>query len=435
MAGRSLSLILAILMLLTGCVADNSTDDSGEKATVYYTGKSNGGLSEPLIASQITLQDGTSGEDAVLEALWAAPAGEGRVSVMPVELKVVDWDNERGKMKLWLSDYYLEMSGIGKTIATAALVHSLCSLEAVDSLAILVGENEIYVDMTGENLLLYDKEADPYEREVKVFFSDDRGEFLYDYTYIYTVGGEEIIEEYVMDVLLGGDLPEGAVSYIPEGTGVNEVYVVDEVCTLDLSADFYEGRPRSPVTERAVIYSIVNTLTALSGIKSVKFLIDGETLDYYVTIPLDKPIERTPNMRWDSGGTKVSVFMWSDVLSQLVEFPVVVTDEQETKARYILAAVNGWGEEAGYTNPVPAATGFFSDTQISDNMATIDLSAEFHGSPAGDSAENTERAINALASSLMDVYLVDSIKIICKGQDLRVDGVNLSLPISADDLN
>lgn len=424
---RILSIAMVCILLLGGCAVENNGDENGKTVTVYYNKvRSSDSISDPLVGVQVTISDDGRDVEAVLEALWKAPDGDGLESALPAELTVVDWENIRGQMSLWMSEYYLEMTGIGKTIATAALVHSLCGLEEIDSLTIYVGDAAVYTDLTKEKMLLYDKEADPYEREVKVFFSDAEGKFLYDYTYIYTVGGEEIIEKYVMDVLLGAEPPDGAVSYIPGQTEVNDVYVEDEICTVDLSAAFYEGRPASPVTERVVIYSIVNTLTAIAGINSVQFLIDGEVLDYYVTIPLDKPLERNSNIKGDGNGEKTSVFMWSEVLQELVELPVIVTGEYTSEERTVLGAINAWLSETGYTNPVPAGTQFYADTQMIGGFVIIDLSAEFSGSPAGNSAANMELAIKAVTSALFDVYKTNSIKVISEGTDIIIDGTNLS---------
>lgn len=423
---RILSVVMACVLLMGGCAVESNENGSGKTVTVYYSKvRSFNSISDPLVGVQVTIADDEGDVNAVLDTLWKPPERDDLESALPAELTVEKRENIRGQLSLWMSEYYLEMTGIGKTIATAALVHSLCGLEEVDSLTIYVGDTAVCTDLTKEDMLLYDKEADPYEREVKVFFSDEEGQFLYDYTYIYTVGGEDIIEQYVMDVLLGVKPPDGAVSYIPR-TEVNDVYVEDEICTVDFSADFYEGRPDSPVTERVVIYSIVNTLTSIAGINSVQFLIDGEVLDYYVTIPLDKPLERNSNIKGDGNGKKISVFMWSEVLQELVELPVMITGEYRSEERAVLGTINAWLAETGYTNPVPAGTQFYADTQITDDLVIIDLSAEFQGSPAGDSAVNMELAIKAVTSALLNVYKTNNIKVISEGSDIIKDSTNLS---------
>lgn len=436
MLKRLIALIMAACILLGGCASQDMQKQSSGTATIYYTSaERQNSINDPLVGVEITVVDEQSTIEAVLEALWSTPNNNELESAMPEELSFVRWENTQGKMTIELNDYYLDMSGIDKTIATAALVHTLCGLDGVDSLSIYVGENEIYSEMTKEDMLLYDKEADPYEREVKIFLSDEEGKYLYDYTYVYTVGGTEVIEQYVMDVLLGEELQEGVVSYIPEGTKVNDIYVDDEVCTVDLSAEFYEGRPDSPVTERVIIYSIVNTITAIAGNKSVQFLINGEMLDYYVTIPLDEPLERNSNMQPGSTGTEVTVCMWSEIRNKLVELPVIVTGEYETEAREILGAINEWTTEAGYTNPVPAGTQYYSGTQINDSVAVVDLSNEFRNAPAGESAENMEWAIKALAIALDGSYEASSIKVLCESADIIIDGINLSETVSFADLH
>lgn len=78
----------------------------------------------------------------------------------------------------------------------------------------------------------------------------------------------------LVNLLIQGPTDEILEKTIPDGTRVNDIKLVGDMIILDLSEEFIndiEGAEK----ESATIYSIVNTLTELNEVNSVKFLIDG----------------------------------------------------------------------------------------------------------------------------------------------------------------
>ena len=65
-------------------------------------------------------------------------------------------------------------------------------------------------------------------------------------------------------------------SSIPEGTKVNSAELKNDVVELDLSKEFIENQSGDVEKNLLSIYSIVNTLTELNEVNSVKILIEGE---------------------------------------------------------------------------------------------------------------------------------------------------------------
>lgn len=76
------------------------------------------------------------------------------------------------------------------------------------------------------------------------------------------------------NLLISGPTDEGLESVIPSGTTVNSATLNGETVMLDLSSAFISSISDVNVASNAV-YSIVNTLTELTEVTSVKFLIDG----------------------------------------------------------------------------------------------------------------------------------------------------------------
>lgn len=76
------------------------------------------------------------------------------------------------------------------------------------------------------------------------------------------------------NMLISGPSVEGLESIIPAGTTINSATLSNETVILDLSSAFISSITDVNVASNAV-YSIVNTLTELTEVTGVKFLIDG----------------------------------------------------------------------------------------------------------------------------------------------------------------
>ncbi|HWQ41479.1 MAG TPA: GerMN domain-containing protein [Desulfosporosinus sp.] len=88
--------------------------------------------------------------------------------------------------------------------------------------------------------------------------------------------------------------PTGMEKPLPKGTTLNSASVKDGVATIDLSKEFQTNFSGGSAGEEMTIYSIVNTLTTLSNIQSVQFLLDGKKLDGILG-QLDTSVPIKPN--------------------------------------------------------------------------------------------------------------------------------------------
>lgn len=75
---------------------------------------------------------------------------------------------------------------------------------------------------------------------------------------------------------------EGAAACMPEGVTADDVLGVavrDKVCIVNMSANFYRlCQTLDSAQERALVYSVVNTLCEMDGIDAVSILIEGEKI-------------------------------------------------------------------------------------------------------------------------------------------------------------
>lgn len=80
----------------------------------------------------------------------------------------------------------------------------------------------------------------------------------------------------LVELLIEKPKNEKLESAIPEGTKVNKAELKENTVELDLSKEFVENQKGDNEKASLSIYSIVNTLTELNEVNSVKFLIEGE---------------------------------------------------------------------------------------------------------------------------------------------------------------
>lgn len=80
----------------------------------------------------------------------------------------------------------------------------------------------------------------------------------------------------MVELLIEKPKNEKLASAIPEGTKVNNAVLKGDTVELDLSKEFIENQEENIEKASLSIYSIVNTLTELNEVNSVKILIDGE---------------------------------------------------------------------------------------------------------------------------------------------------------------
>ena len=65
-------------------------------------------------------------------------------------------------------------------------------------------------------------------------------------------------------------------SPFPEGTKINNAYLNGNTVYVDFSNEFIENAPSGIEEEGLIVYSIVNTLTELNEVESVKILVNGK---------------------------------------------------------------------------------------------------------------------------------------------------------------
>lgn len=104
------------------------------------------------------------------------------------------------------------------------------------------------------------------------------------------IDSKELLREpykVLLGMLIQGPKDSNLEGIIPDGTKVINTELKGSCLTINLSKEFLEIDNTDPIKISNLIYSIVNTLTELKEVSTVKFLIDSEECDAFSNIGID----------------------------------------------------------------------------------------------------------------------------------------------------
>ncbi|MBQ6902099.1 MAG: GerMN domain-containing protein [Oscillospiraceae bacterium] len=276
-------LSLLILLLFVSCTENNRAGN--ESCTLLYFDKAHG-HSIISVSEVINAESPEASVKAAFKSLSVSPK-KNLKPIISQSVKLLNASVENGICRLELSPGYHRLSAASKTIFDACLTKTLCSFSFVDSIVISC-ENADY--KFSENDFITNSPRTYYDTySVNLYFSSSSSDgLLCDTEQISLVPGTTL-EHAVISRLLEGADSDKMKSAIPQGTVLNNVYVSEGICVIDFSEAFITNIGHSKAEEGLALYSVVNTVTELPMINSVKILIDGNEGYGYAYFDLSKP--------------------------------------------------------------------------------------------------------------------------------------------------
>jgi len=133
------------------------------------------------------------------------------------------------------------------------------------------------------------------KQPVTLYFSDDQAMYLVPEEREVVKGGDETLEEVIINELIKGPGKEGLTRTMPEGTKLLSVTVVNGVAYVNLSKEFKTKHWGGSAGETMTLYSIVNSLCKLAGIEKVQLLLEGDKQESILNGNMDTSIPIEPD--------------------------------------------------------------------------------------------------------------------------------------------
>lgn len=293
----------------TGTAAEGTTDDdkngsdtesaSNEKTikvTLFFPTTDNSALRKE--DRDIRVVDGAILKASVL-ALADGPKTAGLRNPIPEGTELLGISIKDEVAVVDFSEEFLHTNGLEEVTARLSVVNTLTQIAGIEKVRLHI-EGEEMIGPSGMPLgdmepAVLNEDGTPAAGRIitaTLYFSDSQAEYLVGEKRDVTVNEGEKPEAVIIRELLKGPRMDDLWDAIPEGTKLLSVNTKEGICTIDFSAEFVDNSPGGTASERMAIYSVVNSLTSLEGVKKVQFLINGKKREIYTHMIFDKPIAR-----------------------------------------------------------------------------------------------------------------------------------------------
>ena len=432
-----LCIVLAALLLLSGCTAPaflarlfpGDAVETADGLFLYRVASDPSDGGSLIRTAPCPPSVGVAPDPGTLLAAFAAPAGDGDLAcALPSGVTVDGWTLENNVITLDFSPSFLDIPDMERTVAALCAALTLCQLDEVEAVSVTSDGQTLFAGLMPEDALLDASESDPYTRQLRLYFPDADGRYLVSEYHSLTLDETTSPERYVIEELLRGPNSGELRSVLPAGTVLRSCATADGVCTVDLSREFYDNRPRTALGERLVLYAVVDSLTALSGVDRVRFLIEGEPADEYVYRSLAEPLERYDEpvgpVSAPKGELDADLYLTLPGLASITALPFrVSTQDFASDEEAVLSALLN-AAEPGYPAIFPG-TGSVIDIASQGTVCTVDLSESFFVS-LPEAARGT--AVQSIAATLCALPDIAAVRFTVGGSDAVFDGVDWSGP-------
>jgi germination protein M len=238
------------------------------------------------------------------------------VRPIPEDVSVIELVLDGTDLMVHFNEAYDTMGAVQEILCRMALVQTLTQVDGVDGVEFFV-EDEPLLDSRGNEVGEMTNEdfvVNPGEQinsiqhaTIDLYFSNTAGDGLVLETQRVYYNSNVSLEKLVIEHLLAGPKTTDAMASIPAETSLVNVSVADRICYVSLDDGFRTQNYN--VQEPIVIYSLVDSLTALPNIDKVQISVNGDTSGVYrESYPLGTVYEEDLSyVRNDDSGRSVIV--------------------------------------------------------------------------------------------------------------------------------
>lgn len=305
---RILFLILLVCLLsLTGC--KGRSNFGGEKATgnvykIYYLNSAMTRL-EP---QDYTMPEKTPDGDEtqidweiirLMDQLKTVPKDLDRQAAVPDKVGFDRYKLEDKVLYLYFDNNYSMMNSTREILCRASLVRTLTQVKGVDYVAVYTAEQPLMDSagspvrpMANSDFIDNISNVNSYEKtELVLYFSDGAGEKLVRETRDVVHNVNTSLEKLIVEQLIAGPSRQGMNPTLPKETKLLNVSVNENVCYINFDSSFLNNTLE--VKEYIPIYSIVNSLAAVTSINKVQITVNGsQEFMFRDSISLNQLFER-----------------------------------------------------------------------------------------------------------------------------------------------
>ena len=294
MRRRWLLFLTFLAVLLAGC---GEKEKKANQYLLYYVSE-DGNKTETLeyIPKAIT-------ETAVLDELMYSLQNpeEDLISPVPETTSILKYEWKENQLTVYFDEFYADLSKKEEVLCRSCIVRTVTQLEGIQYVSFRVKDLPLSDD-NGNPIGLMSKETfvddqnseiGNYEEvELTLYFANEKGNGLVETTRKVYRNNNVSMETLILEQLIEGpEEKEKVYPTLPAATKILGVTVEEGICYINLNEGFLAQGVN--VEDAIPIYSIVNSISEITGINKVKIAVNGDSSKVYgANIPLDQLFER-----------------------------------------------------------------------------------------------------------------------------------------------
>ena len=275
--------LLAALTLLS-CSRNQNVLVTDDAFYLYYLDQTRKEL-YPVEAVMEIAGDLSEMIHAVYDSLDTPEDGAGYLSVIPDSVILDSFTLDGHNLILNYGSAYYEMDEVTELLMRAALVKTFTQFDEVTTVEVRVDTQPLvlsdgsltgpersrdFVDIISTGINAYTRGT------IVLYFANAEGTGLRENTLNVAYQNSSPLEKYVLQRLIMGPQDETqGIATLPPNTKVLSVNTKDGICQVDLNDEFL--KETMLLTPEVVIYSIVNSLTEVSGVTGVQISVNGSS--------------------------------------------------------------------------------------------------------------------------------------------------------------
>lgn len=284
--------VIAAVILIAVTVFMIRGDYESEKYTgeLYFFNET--ATSIAAESREIKYHDGKMLGEEVVAELMRGPDNSKYQRIIEKKTKLLSVsDMETGNVLVNFSSEFLTGDNAKDVLAVYAVVKSLCAIDDINSVKVVVEGKDIYTADGGIIGYLSDRDinlsTDTYSSEtraVTLYFPQKDSQKLVKEIRTIRVTDQQPIARYIINELIKGPGHENMTEALSKDTVLLSVETSDNICFVNFKANFLDKNSGSAEKEKLAIYAIVDSLTELEQIQRVQFLMDGKKVDNFGNI-------------------------------------------------------------------------------------------------------------------------------------------------------
>lgn len=257
------------LVCLVGCGAKQEGN-----YTVYYLDKDKS-MMVP-VSYKVSSDKVDDVIDELLDALSTNTDSADYFKPIPGDITVKECKLSEGNLIIDFSADYYRLKGTEEVLTRSAIAKTMLQVEGVNKVTFYVSNkpltddnNNVVPSMTNDSFIDDYSDSSNFvtKKELSLYYATEDGQNLICEKKYVDVDERALIEEVVVDYLRMKPKTDGARVAIPDDTKILYTAIADGVCYITL--DSSQLNEKSDVSDKAIIYSIVNSMCDSADVTSV----------------------------------------------------------------------------------------------------------------------------------------------------------------------